>query len=39
MVVFLERFYELKLNAPDTRTLRTAIEVDGGGLHRTSPIT
>ena len=26
MVVFLERFYELKLNAPDTRPLRSVID-------------
>ena len=39
MVVFLERFYELKLNAPDTRPLRSVVHLDDGGPHRHSPAT
>ena len=39
MVVFLERFYELKLNAPDTRPLRSVVDIEDGGLRRTVPIT
>ena len=39
MVVFLERFYELKLNAPDSRPLRSVVDVEDGGLRRTFPIT
>ena len=38
MVVFLERFYELKLNASDARPLRSVVEVEDGGPHRPIPV-
>ncbi len=31
MGIFLERFYELKLNGPDTRPLRSVVDVQEGG--------
>ena len=38
MVVFLERCYELKLNASDARPLRSVVGVEDGGLHHTLPV-
>ena len=39
MVVFLERFYELKLNAPETRPLRSVVDVNDAGRHPPHPAT
>lgn len=39
MVVFLERFYELKLNAPDTRPLTSLVNDENGGGGRPFPAT
>ena len=38
MVVFLERFYELKLNAPDTGPLRSEVGVEDGRADRAVPV-
>ena len=37
MVVFLERFYTLKLNGPETRPLRSVVYVQDGGWSRAIP--
>jgi hypothetical protein len=39
MVVFLERFYELKLDAAGTMPLKSVVEVEAGGQHRSTPLT